>query len=144
MDLHAVFVKALDKLVGLQKKAQPTLNEIPVVGAIAGGLTVCGTAWYLYHVISHKMKQSRKDAPLPPGPLPLPLIGSLQKVVKHFGPDGNPRIHRGLGDLAEEYGPVFGLYMGSYYTVVISDPKLAHEAFIKVSRHQVVTVKREN
>ena len=120
MDLHAI-----------QNKLTKILGKAPI-GTIVGGLSACGTAYYLYHVITHKLQQSRKLNPLPPGPTPLPLIGSLHKVVKHFGPDGNPRIHRGLADLSNEYGPIFGLFMGSYYTVVISDPKLAHEAFIKV------------
>jgi hypothetical protein len=79
---------------------------------VAGG---CAAAWfsgYLFHALKHKYNQSIGDTPLPPGPFPLPLIGSLHKVVANFGPDGNPRIHIGLGDMAKTYGGIYGLWMG--------------------------------
>lgn len=117
----------------LAKTPQEILDKVDVntIGKIAGGLTVLGTVWYAYRIFNYKNKQNRKKNPLPPGPTPLPLIGSLASVVRHFGPDGNPRIHQSLMDLAKVYGPIYGLWMGAYYTVVISDPTLAYEAFIK-------------
>jgi len=51
-------------------------------------------------------------------------------MADNFGPNGDPRIHANLAGLANIYGKCFGLWMGAYYTVVISDPHLAEEAYV--------------
>lgn len=60
---------------------------------------------------------------LPPGPLSLPIIGSL-----YIFRDKSKRPYEVLTDLAKKYGPIFGLQMGSIYTVVLTDPALIREA----------------
>ncbi|KAI8802473.1 cytochrome P450 [Cladochytrium replicatum] len=51
---------------------------------------------------------------LPPGPRPLPLIGSAHLIYPH--------PHRALAKIAKTYGPVITVYLGPHPTVIISDP----------------------
>jgi cytochrome P450 len=124
----------LDKLVpkiefDLEKLLEKAQDNPMQLVAVAGTSVALGM--YMVHLISHTCKQTFGESPLPPGPSPFPLIGSLHKVIANFGWDGNPRIHIGLHKLAKKYGPVYGLWMGNYYTVVISSPEIAHATFNK-------------
>ncbi|RLN13360.1 geraniol 8-hydroxylase-like isoform X1 [Panicum miliaceum] len=56
---------------------------------------------------------------LPPGPRPLPLIGSLQLLGK--------QPHRSLACLAKIHGPLMSLRLGMVTTVVVSSPDVARE-----------------
>ncbi|KAI3958473.1 hypothetical protein MKW98_011161 [Papaver atlanticum] len=60
---------------------------------------------------------------LPPGPIPLPIIGNLFQVWK------NP--HESLTQLAKVYGPLMSLKLGSVTTVVVSSPAMAKEILQK-------------
>ncbi|KAF5307945.1 hypothetical protein FQR65_LT06512 [Abscondita terminalis] len=61
---------------------------------------------------------------LPPGPWGLPVLGYL--------PFLNPKApHETLTALARKYGKVYGLHLGSVYTVVLSDPAMIMSAFSK-------------
>ncbi|KAF8380389.1 hypothetical protein HHK36_027874 [Tetracentron sinense] len=60
---------------------------------------------------------------LPPGPVPLPVIGSLLKL-------GN-RPHRSLAELAKTYGPLMTLKLGRLTTVVVSSSSMAKEVLQK-------------
>ncbi|KAK4876362.1 hypothetical protein RN001_012784 [Aquatica leii] len=61
---------------------------------------------------------------LPPGPWGLPVLGYL--------PFLNPKApHETLTDLARKYGKIYGLHLGSIYTVVLSDPAMILTAFSK-------------
>ncbi|KAL6634637.1 hypothetical protein ACP70R_027308 [Stipagrostis hirtigluma subsp. patula] len=57
---------------------------------------------------------------LPPGPWPLPLIGSVHKVSWS-------RAHRSLARLAERHGGLMTLWAGRFPTVVVSTPDAARE-----------------
>ena len=57
---------------------------------------------------------------LPPGPRGLPIIGNLHQISKV--------PHESLDKLAEVYGPIFWLRLGSIGAVVISSPEWAREA----------------
>ncbi|XP_014672810.1 PREDICTED: cytochrome P450 2C19-like isoform X3 [Priapulus caudatus] len=64
----------------------------------------------------------------PPGPRGWPVVGSLVSLAgKHGG--------RYLKQLSEQYGPIFSLYMGSQFTVVVNDVELAREAFLNQGEH---------
>lgn len=60
----------------------------------------------------------------PPGPRGLPIIGSLLNIDAKVP-------YKSLTKLSEIYGPIFGMRMGSVYTVVLSDPKLIRTTLAK-------------
>ncbi|EOA21973.1 hypothetical protein CARUB_v10002478mg [Capsella rubella] len=57
--------------------------------------------------------------PLPPGPRGLPVVGNL--------PFLDPDLHTYFTNLAQRYGPIFKLNLGSKLTVVVNSPALARE-----------------
>ncbi|KAI3410212.1 uncharacterized protein J3R85_018904 [Psidium guajava] len=57
--------------------------------------------------------------PLPPGPRGVPFLGYLP----FLGAD----LHRKFAELAETYGPIYKLWLGSKLYVVVSSPSLAKE-----------------
>lgn len=61
----------------------------------------------------------RKRAPYPPGPKGLPLIGNMNMLDK--------LTHRGLANLAKQYGGVYHLRMGFIHMVAISNAEAARE-----------------
>uniref|UniRef100_J3N166 Cytochrome P450 n=1 Tax=Oryza brachyantha TaxID=4533 RepID=J3N166_ORYBR len=74
-------------------------------------------ALYLLDVLAHSRRR------LPPGPRPLPLIGSLHLLGNH--------PHSSLADLATTYGPLMSLRQGAVTTVVVSSPGMASELLKK-------------
>uniref|UniRef100_A0A453DD12 Uncharacterized protein n=1 Tax=Aegilops tauschii subsp. strangulata TaxID=200361 RepID=A0A453DD12_AEGTS len=56
---------------------------------------------------------------LPPGPRPLPLIGSLHLL--------GDKPHRSLARLAKIHGPLMSIRLGAVTTVVVSSPAMARE-----------------
>lgn len=62
------------------------------------------------------------DALLPPGPRGWPIVGSLYSL----GPKTIPACRRFL-TLAEQYGPIMFLRMGSRPTLIVSNDKMAKE-----------------
>lgn len=59
----------------------------------------------------------------PPGPYPLPIIGSIFKL--------GDKPHLSLAALSKTYGPLMSLKLGSTTTVVVSSYKVAQELFLK-------------
>ncbi|OWM82138.1 hypothetical protein CDL15_Pgr001712 [Punica granatum] len=84
----------------------------------------------LDHFFFHKLLRNKN---LPPSPLSLPIIGHLH-YLKH-------PLHQTLHALAEKYGPVFFLRLGSQPTVIVSSLQVAEECFTK---HDVVLANRVN
>ncbi|GMN21730.1 hypothetical protein TIFTF001_043372 [Ficus carica] len=84
-------------------------------------LVIVGPLWFL---ILRRTAQTygRNGRKLPPGPRPLPIIGSLHMLTT--------LPHRGLRDLAQKYGPIMSLWLGQVPAVVISSPEAA-ELFLK-------------
>ncbi|CAI0413836.1 unnamed protein product [Linum tenue] len=68
-------------------------------------------------LLSHFLR--RKQAPLPPGPTGLPLMGYL--------PFLGPHLHREFTALAATYGPIYSLRLGTKLCAVVSSPSLAKE-----------------
>ncbi|XP_037423428.1 geraniol 8-hydroxylase-like [Triticum dicoccoides] len=69
---------------------------------------------YLLDLLAHARRRG-----LPPGPRPLPLIGSLHLL--------GDQPHRSLAGLARTHGPLMSLRLGAVTTVVVSSPDAARE-----------------
>ncbi|CAN6278615.1 unnamed protein product [Urochloa humidicola] len=80
--------------------------------ALSFGLILIST--YAFQLISNARRR------LPPGPLPLPIVGNLLTIGR-----GSP--HRSLARLAARYGPVMSLRLGAAHAVVFSSPAAARE-----------------
>ena len=70
-------------------------------------------------------QQKRRGKPSPPGPRGVPILGIL--------PFLGDAAHLAFSRWAEEFGPVFQVFMGSRRTVVVSGVKAARQ----VSEQQV-------
>ncbi|KAH9261746.1 hypothetical protein BASA81_000402 [Batrachochytrium salamandrivorans] len=112
-------------------KESPVRTVIKAVASALGFASLLGFLRYLVFVIQYKMAQNRSKLPLPPGPMPLPLLGSLLDVAKKTGPDGNPLVHVALMDISNQHSNkgLIGLYLGAGYTVVVTKPSVAEECF---------------
>ncbi|KAF4404052.1 hypothetical protein G4B88_014508 [Cannabis sativa] len=73
-------------------------------------------AFALIALFGWTRKKLSSEAPLPPGPRGLPLVGYLPFLT--------PNIHQDFSGLAKLYGPIFKLWMGSKLSVVITSPQL--------------------
>ncbi|EYC29121.1 hypothetical protein Y032_0006g2799 [Ancylostoma ceylanicum] len=70
-----------------------------------------------------------RRAKLPPGPLPIPLLGNIPHLAYLAVRNGG--IVGALHSLKEKYGPVFTLWFGPMPTVHIADLDIAQDAMIK-------------
>lgn len=70
-------------------------------------------------IIFHTTSGSRRATKLPPGPIPLPIIGNLLHV--------GPQPHRSLQQLSRKYGDIMYLRLGRVPTVVISSADMAEK-----------------
>ncbi|GAA0159828.1 oxygenase [Lithospermum erythrorhizon] len=66
---------------------------------------------------------TRSSKNLPPGPNPLPIIGSLHLI--------GDQPHRSMFTLANKYGPLMALKLGQITTIVISSSTMAKEVLQK-------------
>ncbi|KAK9065470.1 hypothetical protein SSX86_014871 [Deinandra increscens subsp. villosa] len=74
----------------------------------------------------HRKSRSTARLPAPPGPYPLPIIGSIFKL--------GDKPHHSLAALSQTYGPLMSLKLGNTTTIVISSREIAHEFF---SNHDI-------
>ncbi|PPD81909.1 hypothetical protein GOBAR_DD21175 [Gossypium barbadense] len=84
--------------------------------------------WYLF------LKARKPMAPLPPGPLGLPIVGYLPFL-------GFDNLHLVFTELAGVYGPIYKLWLGNKLIVVISSPSLVKEV---VRDHDIAFSERES
>lgn len=81
--------------------------------------------WLVTFVLGFWIFKKQKDwQSLPPGPWGLPIVGYLPFLNRR-------QPHLSLTALTKQYGPIYGISMGSVYAVVLSDHKLIREAFAK-------------
>ncbi|RWV88083.1 hypothetical protein GW17_00049861 [Ensete ventricosum] len=90
-------------------------------------ITVVSSAVFL-------LRWTRKEGrpPLPPGPVGLPLLGSLLSLESD--------LHRYFARLSRAYGPIFSLRLGTRLCVVLSSPAAAQEA---LNDHDVIFANRD-
>nr|XP_020836227.1 cytochrome P450 2C18-like [Phascolarctos cinereus] len=87
--------------------------------AIALGLLLCMSCLFL--ILSWRKGFGRGK--LPPGPIPLPIVGNMLQVdLKN--------IPQSLCKLGKQYGPVFTLQLGVEHVVVLYGYKAVKEALI--------------
>ncbi|KAL7231870.1 hypothetical protein ACSBR2_009989 [Camellia fascicularis] len=69
------------------------------------------------------LRGTKKCPKLPPGPVPLPVIGNLLKL--------GDKPHQSLAELAKTHGPIMSLKLGRVTVVVISSSAMAKEVLQK-------------
>ncbi|XP_058069880.1 geraniol 8-hydroxylase-like [Magnolia sinica] len=79
-------------------------------------------AWAFIHIVLLAKEKSSAHK-LPPGPIPLPIIGSLFKL--------GHKPHDSLARLAKIYGPIMTLRLGRVLTVIASSADMAKEVLQK-------------
>ncbi|GAB2294088.1 hypothetical protein Dimus_028305 [Dionaea muscipula] len=80
-------------------------------------------SWTCIHFVSSILKRSRLSSMrLPPGPLPLPVVGNILKL--------GTKPHRSLSELAKVYGPVISLELGHVTTIVVSSVDMAKQVLL--------------
>ncbi|VFQ74657.1 unnamed protein product [Cuscuta campestris] len=117
-DLHAAHIVQIAimvwiSLIIIALGLDNVLDYPSISVAVLIGLT-------LFHVLRWLTNRGK----LPPGPFPLPVIGNLHLI-------GGKWHHQGLARLAEKYGPVMNLKLGTVNTVIISSAEVAREALQK-------------
>ncbi|GLJ54696.1 hypothetical protein SUGI_1174960 [Cryptomeria japonica] len=70
--------------------------------------------------------KSSKIFKMPPGPTPLSIIGNLHLISR--------LPHRSFSSLAQKYGPIMTLHLGSLPAVIISSPEMAKQV-LKTQDH---------
>ncbi|PON99603.1 Cytochrome P [Trema orientale] len=77
-------------------------------------------------------KTSRASPLLPPGPRGLPLVGNLLSL--------DPELHTYFTGLAQTYGPILKLRLGTKIGIVVTSPSLAR---VVLREHDVVYANRD-
>ncbi|KAI7995333.1 Cytochrome P450 76C1 [Camellia lanceoleosa] len=98
--------------------SQLSNNKYEFAGAILTlSILILPLFWYL-RTFTNSRNQTT-EAPLPPGPRGLPVLGYL--------PFLGTNLHHSFSHLAHHYGPVFKLWLGNKLYVVITSPSLAKQ-----------------
>ncbi|KAI7995335.1 Flavonoid 3'-monooxygenase [Camellia lanceoleosa] len=98
--------------------SQLSNNKNEFAGAILTlSILILPLFWYL-RTFTNSRNQTT-EAPLPPGPRGLPVLGYL--------PFLGTNLHHSFSHLAHHYGPVFKLWLGNKLYVVITSPSLAKQ-----------------
>jgi len=97
-----------------------------------GGAATAATVGLFFSFFFIWLLQKRRiSAKLPPGPYALPIIGNLHQL--------RLPVHRALKGLADKYGPILFLRLGSVPTVVVSSSEMASH-FLKT--HDLIFASR--
>ncbi|KAG0591031.1 hypothetical protein KC19_1G143900 [Ceratodon purpureus] len=91
------------------------------MASTCAALLLVAVALLVVHLSRKLFKQHKLN--LPPGPSPLPIIGSLHLFGTH--------PHQSLAGLAQKYGPVMSIQLGQKSCVVATSPEAAQE-FLKL------------
>uniref|UniRef100_A0A8B9XXY1 Cytochrome P450 2E1 n=1 Tax=Bos mutus grunniens TaxID=30521 RepID=A0A8B9XXY1_BOSMU len=103
--------------------ASSKVGRSPKGTMAALGITVALLVWMATLLFISIWKHIYSSWKLPPGPFPLPIIGNLLQLdIKN--------IPKSFTRLAERYGPVFTLYLGSQRAVVVHGYKPVKEVLL--------------
>ncbi|XP_058107407.1 geraniol 8-hydroxylase-like [Magnolia sinica] len=80
-------------------------------------------AWACIHVLFLARKRASCNSKLPPGPIPLPIVGNLFKL--------GDKPNESLTELAKTYGPLMTLRLGCKTTIIVSSANMAKEILQK-------------
>ncbi|KAL9167324.1 hypothetical protein ABFS82_05G088900 [Erythranthe guttata] len=90
------------------------MDGLYVVATFSISILFMSILWYIKTSL-----ERRKNPPLPPGPLGLPILGYLPFL-------GNNLFEK-FTELGHKYGPIISLYLGNKLCVVINSPSLVKE-----------------
>jgi len=80
-------------------------------------------SFFAQQTIGRRLADKRRG--LPPGPLPMPMIGTFYELSE---PNKPPGLHKDFYRLMQKYGPIYTLYFGANKGVVLNTPELWFEA----------------
>mmetsp|Transcript_7547 Transcript_7547/g.16454 ORF Transcript_7547/g.16454 Transcript_7547/m.16454 type:complete len:531 (-) Transcript_7547:19-1611(-) len=87
-----------------------------IVAALMATLFLKSSVW---RVLVYKLKNR------PPGPIPFPIIGNFPYLSP---PNTPPGIHKDFYKLFKAYGPVYSLWFGANYGIVLNSREAFYEA----------------
>eukprot|EP00253_Pinus_taeda_P020753 PITA_20753 len=96
--------------------------RLPVMAGHERALTAAIVGLFFCFLFIRLLQKRRIRARLPPGPFSWPIIGNLHQLVQP--------AHRTLKALADKYGPIFFLRLGSVPAVIVSSSEMA-KPFLK-------------
>ncbi|KAF6317067.1 cytochrome P450 family 2 subfamily E member 1 [Rhinolophus ferrumequinum] len=91
-------------------------------------VTVALLVWMASLLVFSIWKQVYSSRKLPPGPFPLPIIGNMFQIEISNMP-------KSFSKMAEQYGPVFTLHLGSFRIVVLHGYQAVREALLQHKDH---------
>ncbi|KAL7182855.1 hypothetical protein ACSBR1_041514 [Camellia fascicularis] len=103
-----------------------TTTSLPFLLLTTTLLLLLSLSWFLY------LKPTTPDLPLPPGPLGLPILGSL--------PFLDPELHTHFSTLSQTHGPILTLRLGTKIGIVISSPSISRQI---LKDHDVIFANRD-
>uniref|UniRef100_A0AAY5KRD5 Steroid 21-hydroxylase n=2 Tax=Esox lucius TaxID=8010 RepID=A0AAY5KRD5_ESOLU len=106
---------ALDSALGSVSPSTLLLGLL-VAGALICLLAGGGTVWGCHH---------------PPSTPPLPCLPSLPVLGSLLSLRGDQPLHLRLRELGHRYGPLYALYLGPHYTVVVNSYQHAREVLLQ-------------
>ncbi|XP_019583895.2 cytochrome P450 2E1 isoform X2 [Rhinolophus sinicus] len=87
-------------------------------------VTVALLVWMASLLVISIWKQVYSSWKLPPGPFPLPIIGNMFQIEIS-------NIPKSFSKMAEQYGPVFTLHLGSFRVVVLYGYQAVREVLLQ-------------
>ncbi|KAK9069204.1 hypothetical protein SSX86_013320 [Deinandra increscens subsp. villosa] len=98
------------------EEATGNKNEL-AAALLALMIITLAISWYKKTILPSSDDNGIDAPPLPPGPKGLPLVG--------YFPFLSPNLHHEFTQMANRYGPIFKLYLGSKLHVVVNSAELA-------------------
>ncbi|MED6194486.1 hypothetical protein PIB30_029006 [Stylosanthes scabra] len=102
------------------------LNTITIIGILFVVTTIIYVLFFRSFKVGHHHNKHNKEPPTVDGAWP--ILGHLPLL---HGSTSSQPLHKALGAIADEYGPLFTMKLGSRKVVVLSNSEMAKECFTK-------------